>query len=40
MRDILEITLVRVIRLDAKTGCEDELAHGGTEAGKEGVEWL
>lgn len=40
MADGLELVFVRRIGLDSETGCEDELANGGGEAGEEGVEGL
>jgi hypothetical protein len=40
MRNILKLGLVLRVRLDAQRRCEDELANGCAEAGKEGVERL
>lgn len=40
MADALELRLILWVSLDAETSGEDELADGGAEAGKEGVEGL
>ena len=37
---LAELRLVGRVRLDAKRGCEHELADRSGEAGEEGVEWL
>lgn len=40
MADALELRLILRVSLDAETSGEDELADGGAETGKKGVEGL